>query len=199
MQTATSHPFPTLWSAKDHTSPLIRLLPPEQDLFFYLDTFQRRSLCFSFPHIPEEVTAPEVRNFMESLEHNAALYPDYLALLFATLAQGLQDGVYDKFGGKWTAGNVESESKKGDVYSEHPPILSLSMVYSHQIVAASMQCLRLASFMNRPTLRVVQTMMMMAPYLTNSGKFRDASALFGETVRLAQGLGCKSSSTCRIQ
>ena len=56
---------------------------------------------------------------MESLEHNAALYPDYLALLFAALAQGLQDGVFDKFGGKWTAGHVESESKKGDVYSEH--------------------------------------------------------------------------------
>ena len=48
--------------------------------------------------------------------------------------------------------------------------------------------------MSCPTLLVVQTMMIMAPYLTNSGKFRDASALFGKTVRLAQNLGCKSSS-----
>ena len=117
-QTATSHPFPTLWSAKDHTSPLIKLLPPDQDLFFYLDTFQRRSLSFSFPYVPSEVNSLEVRKFIENLEHNAALYPDYLALLFATLAQGLQDGVYDKFGEKWSAGHVEAESKKGDVYSK---------------------------------------------------------------------------------
>ena len=32
---------------------------------------------------------------------------------------------------------------------------------------------------------------MMGPYLTNSGKFLDASALFGSTVRLAQSIGCK--------
>lgn len=40
-----------------------------------------------------------------------------LALLFATLAQGLQDGVYDRNGGKWVAGSVEAETKKGDIYS----------------------------------------------------------------------------------
>lgn len=32
---------------------------------------------------------------------------------------------------------------------------------------------------------------MMGPYLTNSGKFLDASALFGLTVRLAQSVGCE--------
>ena len=116
-QMITSHPFPTLWSAKDDTSTLIRLLPPEPDLFWYLDSFARRSQCFSFPLVPEQVTVSEVRRFLVGLEHNAALYPDILALLFAALAQGLQDGVYDKSGQKWTAGNVESESKKGDVYS----------------------------------------------------------------------------------
>ena len=117
-QMATSYPFPTLWSAKDDTSTLIRLLPPEQDLFFYLEAFERRCQSFSFPYVPQQVTVPEVRRFVESLEHNAAVYPDMLALLFAALAQGLQIGVYDKFGEKWVAGNVESESKKGDVYSE---------------------------------------------------------------------------------
>lgn len=30
---------------------------------------------------------------------------------------------------------------------------------------------------------------MMGPYLTNSGKFIDASAMFGLTVRLAQSIG----------
>ena len=75
-------------------------------------------MLFSFPHVPDKVTEPEIRGFMENLEHNAALYPDLLALLFATLALGLQDGVYDKCGEKWTAGTVETESKKGDVYSK---------------------------------------------------------------------------------
>ena len=37
----------------------------------------------------------------------------------------------------------------------------------------------------------VQALAMMAPYLTNGGKFLDASALFGVTVRLAQSIGCK--------
>lgn len=118
-QLATSHPFPTLWSAKDDTSSLVKLLPPEQDLFFYLDAFQRRAQFCSFPHVPDQCTNNEVRRFLENLEHNAALYPDMLALLFATLAQGLQDGVYDKFGEKWVAGSVEQESKKGDVYSQY--------------------------------------------------------------------------------
>lgn len=53
-----------------------------------------------------------------------------------------------------------------------------------------MQCLRLGCFMNRPTLLVIQTLVMMGPHLTNSGKFLDASALFGGTVRLAQSIGC---------
>lgn len=45
--------------------------------------------------------------------------------------------------------------------------------------------------MSRPTLLVIQALVMMGPYLTNSGKFLDASALFGCTVRLAQSIGCK--------
>jgi len=41
-----------------------------------------------------------------------------LALVFCTLAQGLQNGVYDKYGERWVAGAVETESKKGDVWSK---------------------------------------------------------------------------------
>lgn len=117
-QLATSHPFPTLWSAKDDISTLIKLLPPEEDLYFYLDAFQRRVQSCSFPHVPNECTKNEVGRFLDKVEHNAALHPDMLALLFATLAQGLQYGVYDKYGGRWVAGAVETESKKSDVYSK---------------------------------------------------------------------------------
>lgn len=118
-QLATSHPFPTLWSAKDDISTLIGLLPPEADLYSYLDAFQRRVQACSFPHVPDECTTNEVRRFLENIDHNAALHPDMLALLFATLAQGLQYGVYDRYGERWLAGAVEAESKKSDVYSKY--------------------------------------------------------------------------------
>jgi len=116
----TSHPFPTLWSAQDDTSTITRLLPPEQDLYYYIEAFQARAQACSFPYVPEECTTVEVKRFIDGLEHNAACYPDMLALLFATLAQGVQNGIYDKDGEKWVAGSVEAESKKGDVYSKSP-------------------------------------------------------------------------------
>lgn len=52
-----------------------------------------------------------------------------------------------------------------------------------------MQALRMASFMNRPTLLGIQALIMIGPYLTNSGRFLDAWTLFGTTIRLAQSIG----------
>lgn len=49
--------------------------------------------------------------------------------------------------------------------------------------------LREASFMNRPTLLGIQTLIMMGPYLTNTGRFLDAWTLFGTTIRLAHSVG----------
>lgn len=60
---------------------------------------------------------PEVERFLEDIEQNAALHPDLLALLFTTLALGLQDGIHDKFDGNWTTAAIEAERKQGDVYS----------------------------------------------------------------------------------
>ena len=115
---ATSHPFPTLWSAKDQTVPLVQCLPPDDEIFAYLDAFQRRAQSCSFPHVPEECTKTEVQRFLDNRYHNAAVNPDMLALLFTTIAQGLQNGCYDKFGGQWWKGGMALECEKGDVYSE---------------------------------------------------------------------------------
>ena len=52
-----------------------------------------------------------------------------------------------------------------------------------------MQALRIGSFMSRPTLLGIQALVMMGPYLTNSGRFLDAWTLFGTTIRLAQSIG----------
>lgn len=52
-----------------------------------------------------------------------------------------------------------------------------------------MQALRLGSFMNRPNLSSVQALLLLGPYLINTGRFLDASSLFALTVRLAQSIG----------
>ena len=52
-----------------------------------------------------------------------------------------------------------------------------------------MQALRNASFMNQPTLVSIQTLIVIGPYLSNSGRFLDAWTLFGITIRLAHCLG----------
>lgn len=52
-----------------------------------------------------------------------------------------------------------------------------------------MQALRLASFMHKPSLVAVQTLILIGKYLANSGKFLDAFILFGTTIRSAHSIG----------
>ncbi|KAF2488279.1 hypothetical protein BU16DRAFT_419951, partial [Lophium mytilinum] len=178
-QNTPAYPFATMWLAvatpqSDGGIPaLLRCLPPKEDLFRYLDAFQHRAQSCSFPHVPDEITTTEIERFLSDVQTNAEMFPDMLALIFAALALGSQNGVYDKCNGKWVEGAMETEQKKfGDIY-----------------IAAAMQALRMASFMNRPTLLGIQTLIMMGPYLTNSGRFLDAWTLFGTTIRLAHSIG----------
>ncbi|KAI9815597.1 MAG: hypothetical protein M1832_005458 [Thelocarpon impressellum] len=171
-QDAPCFPFGTFWRADGLGPAPVHCLPPRDEIFAYLDAFQKRAQSCSFPHVPEEITRKEVERFLENSHDNAVRHPAMLALIFAALAQGLQNGVYDKSGGRWVAGAMEAEAWKGDMY-----------------IAAAMQCLRMASFLNRPTLLCIQTLIMIGPYLTNAGKFLDAWALFGTTIRLAHSIG----------
>ena len=43
--------------------------------------------------------------------------------------------------------------------------------------------------MSHPTISVIQTLVLMSPYLTNSGRFLDGWTLFGTTIRLAHSIG----------
>lgn len=113
----TAFPFPTVWPASEEASGLLAAIPSEEEVFNYLDAFQRRAQSCFFPHMPSECTQGEVRRFLENVEHNSATNPDMLALLFATMAQGAQNGVYDKYGERWIAGAMEVEAQRGDVYS----------------------------------------------------------------------------------
>ena len=99
------------------------MLPSEQELFFYRESFQRRSVLFSFPTCPDEVTEVEIHQFLQNPEQNASNRPDHLALIFATLALGLHDGVFDKLGEKWATASMDIETRKGDIYGIVPGLL----------------------------------------------------------------------------
>lgn len=114
----TAFPFPTVWPAGDDISCLLGVLPSEEDITGYLDSFQRRVQSCVFPHMPEECTQPEIERFLANVEHHAVTNPDMFALLFATMAQGLQSGIYDRCGERWIAGAVDAESQRGDVFGQ---------------------------------------------------------------------------------
>ena len=110
-----SYPFPVV-VGYGTPSALLNLLPDREDLFEYLDSFQRRAQSCSFPHTPDEVTRKEVARFLADAEKNADRYPDMLALLYVTLATGLQMGQYDRGGGEWVQGAVEEATKESDAF-----------------------------------------------------------------------------------
>lgn len=116
---AAAYPFPILWHGGNSAVEMARtLLNSHEEIYACLDMFQRRAQSCYFPHTPEdEVTKKEVERFLSDVEGNAEKFPDMLALIFATLATGMQMGVYDVHGG-WVADVVEETRKKSDVYCE---------------------------------------------------------------------------------
>ncbi|UPX11978.1 uncharacterized protein EKO05_0002556 [Ascochyta rabiei] len=173
-ETPASYPFATLFPAgpEQCIPQLLDILPARKELFEYLAVFEKRVYVCAFPHLPIELTKCEIERFLADAERNARMCPDMLALVFAAIALGAQHSVWDQSGEQWKAGLIDAEAQRGNVY-----------------VAASMQALRIASFMNRPSLLAIEALIMMGPFLTNSGRFLDAWTLFGTTVRLAQAIG----------
>jgi hypothetical protein len=120
-QVSTSYPFPTLWTASEGTKELVKVLPAYNDIFLYLQSLPCRAVPLAFPYVPERCSTTEVERFLSNLEHNALVHPEELGLLFASLALGLQHGIYDRYGEKWLKGATENETKRGDVFGEFPP------------------------------------------------------------------------------
>ncbi|XPS81632.1 hypothetical protein M3J09_013562 [Ascochyta lentis] len=173
-ETPSSYPFATLFPASSEQCipQLLGILPARKELFEYLAVFEKRVYVCAFPHLPIELTKNEIERFLADAERNARMCPDMLALVFAAIALGAQHSVWDKSGEQWKADLVDAEAQRGNVY-----------------LAASMQALRISSFMNKPSLLAIEALIMMGPFLTNSGRFLDAWTLFGTTVRLAQAIG----------
>lgn len=98
-------------------SELLELLPGREELFTCLEVFQRRAQSCSFPHTPDEVTRREVERFLNDAKRNAERCPDMLALIFITLANGLQLGQNDLDETQWSSVATAEESRnKSDAY-----------------------------------------------------------------------------------
>ena len=115
-----AYPFPVI-AEFSTTSSLLRLLPEREELFDCLDMFHRRAQSCSFPHTPDEVAKKEVERFLSDVERHAERFPDMLALIFMTLATGLQMGQYDRSGGQWVEGAVEATRQESDAFCNLTP------------------------------------------------------------------------------
>ena len=114
-----TNPFPTFWRTAEGTAALINLLPKDQqEISFYINAFQRRALSCVYPNLPDQWTEIEVQRFLSNVKENSDQHPDMLALVFATLAQGVQNGVYDKYGGAWHGGVMETECRMANAFSK---------------------------------------------------------------------------------
>lgn len=186
-----SYPFATLFKAtpQECIPQLLSCLPLDEEIAQYLVSFERRVNVCSFPHMPLEITRSEVERFLSDRQKNSEMYPDMLALLFAAIALGGQYSVWDKSGGQWVSQTMDAEIRKCDVFSRLRWAIIREFFLTDGLVAAAMQALRLASFMHKPSLRSIQTLIMLGPFLTNSGRFLDAWTLFGTTIRLAHSIG----------
>jgi hypothetical protein len=112
------YPFPTFasWTGGTGHEALIAVLPEELELQQILDLFQGRAQSCSFPHTPEEVTKKEISRFLADRETNVQRHPDMLALIFITLATGLQLGEWDRNGGQWINDSAQKMTKQADIY-----------------------------------------------------------------------------------
>ena len=113
-------PFPIFngWTGANTSTTLVNILLGTKDLPEIVEAFQARAQSCSFPHIHEEITKKEIQRFLDDAEKNAASHPDMLALIFATLATGLQMGEWDRAGGSWVKGSMVEVRKRADVYRE---------------------------------------------------------------------------------
>ncbi|KAF3905899.1 hypothetical protein AA313_de0210066 [Arthrobotrys entomopaga] len=165
-------PFPTLWKATDGLAGIWNCLPSPSDILLYIEAFRQRAQC-AYPYIYAELQDDEVlRRFLEGGVQNAERQPSLLALVLISIALGIQCSVYHRKGYKWVAGAMEEDRRFSEIY-----------------FAASFQTLRIMGFSAKPDALVLQTLLMMLPYLTNSGRCCDAWVVHGMGIRVAQSMG----------
>ena len=117
VEAARAYPFPILEesSASEMTS---RLLKDHELVYTYLAMFQHRAHSAYFPNMPNESSRSEFERFLVEAEANAVKFPDMLAVIFATMAVGLQVSLWNDSDGRWEADAVYKARMCGDVYGK---------------------------------------------------------------------------------
>lgn len=183
------YPFPMLRVGNNSTSALTTLLPPPAEVLENAHFLQRRVQLCLFPLVLEDVTK-RIEYFLDDTERNATSMPDMLALVFAIQATGIQMNAFNHGNFHKQEGQLANPRGRSECYGDSLSFVrAMTTITDPCAVAASMQALRNASFMNEPTLLGVQTLLVLGPYLSNSGRALDAWTLFGMTIRLAQSIG----------
>lgn len=110
------YPFPALWLSQYRTTPLLQLLPPEDELLSLVMTFEKNRTFCLYPHMPREMARDQVQVFLSDVQANAERDPQRLALLFATLALGALLERFEKPRIRSDPNEMERERRKADVF-----------------------------------------------------------------------------------
>lgn len=118
---APAYAFATIFSAfPDECIPQpLSFLPTRPGIQDYLDAFERRVSI----DMAAEVSIVEFEGFLSDARSNSHSCPSMLALLFAILALGAQQSVWNKTEAR-DAVKIEAEAQKGNVYSTSTPGLT---------------------------------------------------------------------------
>jgi hypothetical protein len=171
-------------TAEQSRHQFISLLPRSADVAKYFDFY--RQVVYVHSRMLVDINGFEnyVRSYMETYDAHEQNPGDkrmlerlehdvsYIALLLATLASGSQF----------------SDLK-----------LAQRIALSRDFSRRSFQCLRLANFLFRPSMEVIQALLILGTVLQNDGQSDGAWSLLGLTVRLAQCLGLHTERSARIQ
>lgn len=111
-QDAAADPFPCLWNYSQGVRGILHLLPPPEDIYFYLEAFQDHIRAF----FSYQLSAKELGHFLAELPISAEKNPQMLGFLFVSLARGIPFGVFKKHG-EWVQETMNNELTKADIYS----------------------------------------------------------------------------------
>ncbi|KKY18047.1 putative zn 2cys6 transcription factor [Phaeomoniella chlamydospora] len=160
-----------LWDATKKAIALVKILPERKDIHKCIQVFNDNIQSFGLPLQSGDNLGKDIALFLSDLEVNAEKCPSMLAFIFVILSQGT-----------WLLQSLEQATPK---QSTHRKGGRESDVY----LSAAMHSLTLSSYLNRPTLLALETLILINVYLINTGRFLDAYSLFGSITKLAQMIG----------
>ncbi|QKX53481.1 uncharacterized protein TRUGW13939_00560 [Talaromyces rugulosus] len=164
------YPFSNYWTQNGGVAEVLRMFPKKQQSDILLSVFFE-AVDPVYPLLNRENFYVDYEAFWELDEkRKTEVDIDFLALVFIMLAMGTQF-LYNP--------------------GSQQPLQGAAEFYS----SACHQSLRLFSYLNRASLRVIQSMVLMTYFLLNSGRASDGWAFSGTMIRQAYATGLNREPT----